>query len=236
MKVNFKLIFGLLIFNFAFADVITLDPNRRIEVPIGAQVMNRLTVLNDRILNIFGEEEAFTFQADEQTGQIFIKALPQNTCKPIEITLITENGTTQDLTLIPSKTKAVTLIFKAKVNNSAYSDKQPYFNGYQQSMEDKWLQIMKQAVLGELPLLEQKLFPKARKINGVQTKFSKCYVAGDLKIEEWTLKNTTRDNKILEEKDFKQPGDLCITILNRALPAKALTLMYILGVGDATKN
>lgn len=235
MKVNFKLIWVLLIFNVAFADVITLDPNRRIEVAIGAQVMNRLTVLNDRILNIFGEEEAFTFQADEQTGQVFIKALPDNTSKPIEITLITENGTTQDLTLIPSKTKAATLIFKAKVN-SAYSDKQPYFSGYNPSMEDKWLQIMKQAVLGELPVLEKKLYPKIRKINGLETKFSKCYLAGDCKVEVWVLKNTTKEHKILEEKDFKQPGDLCISILNRSLPFKGSTLMYVLGVFDATKD
>ncbi len=119
-------------------NVLTIAEDQRLEAQIG-NAMNRLAVVNDRIVNIFGEEEAFTFQSDEHTGQVFIKPTPENGNKPITITLVTENGVTQDLTLIPSRTKATTIILKpaftVKPHASATDVLLPGFNSHQQTLQ-----------------------------------------------------------------------------------------------------
>ena len=78
--------------------------------------MNRIAVANDRITQIFGDEGTFESQNDENTGQVFLKPTAENGPKSLSITLITEQGITQDLTLKPTAKSATTLILK---NNAA---------------------------------------------------------------------------------------------------------------------
>ena len=95
-----------------FADMhkIKCDANKRIRISIGSDSLNRIAIEDDRIVDIFGDEEAFTMSIDEGHGQAFLKASESNGSKPISLSIMTENGLTQDVELIPTKESAQTII------------------------------------------------------------------------------------------------------------------------------
>lgn len=92
------------------SQVLKLAENKRLEASICADSMNRIAVANDRITQIFGDEGTFESQNDEATGQVFLKPTVENGSKSLSLTLITEQGVTQDLTLNPMAKSAKTLI------------------------------------------------------------------------------------------------------------------------------
>jgi hypothetical protein len=93
-----------------------LDELKVIEVPISQQDLTRITVKEDRILNVFGVTGEYVLEADEDQGQIFIRPNGLNNNKPIHLTLTTEGGHTQDLRLVPQDKKPEALILKAEDN------------------------------------------------------------------------------------------------------------------------
>lgn len=93
-----------------------LDELKAIEVPISKQDLTRITVKEDRILNVFGVTGEYVLEADEDQGQIFIRPAGLNNNKSIHLTLTTEGGHTQDLRLIPQDKKPEALILKVEDN------------------------------------------------------------------------------------------------------------------------
>ena len=93
------------------------DPNKRIAIPIASDAMNRIAFANDRIVQVFGDEEAYTLQVDETRGQIFLKPSEANGDKPLSITLTTEQNSVQDLELRPQKITTRTIILKGEGKN-----------------------------------------------------------------------------------------------------------------------
>ncbi len=88
------------------------EVNTRLRVPIARDSMNRIAFANDRISQVFGDEEAYTLQSDETRGQIFLKPTEANGEKPISITLTTEQNVVQDMELLPQKIPTRTIILK----------------------------------------------------------------------------------------------------------------------------
>ena len=212
--------------------VLTITENKRLEASIALDAMNRLAVVNDRIVNIFGDEGTFVVQTDEHTGQVFIKPTAENGDKPLSITLITENGVTQDLTLNPTKLKATTLILKpsqqVKQYNSPAEGLLPGFTARNQTLQDQWIQIMKQAVLGELAVVETRMLPRARKVTGFNLSYDKCYQTGSLFVQVWTIKNITKAPQELQEQSFFKNGDLALSLAKRLLQPNEKTFVYVL--------
>ena len=100
---------------------INSNPNKRISVQISSDSMNRIAFANDRISQVFGDEEAYTLQTDETRGQIFLKPSEANAEKPISITLTTENNVVQDVELIPHKIATRTIILKNDVRGDTHT-------------------------------------------------------------------------------------------------------------------
>ena len=96
----------------AASQTLVMNPDKRLKAVISCDSMNRLTVANDRITQIFGDNEAYEVQTEESTGQLFLKPTAENGKKPLSVTLITENGLTQDMTLKPEEREATTVILK----------------------------------------------------------------------------------------------------------------------------
>lgn len=202
------------------SNILTMAAHRRLEAKIAANTINRLAVVNDRILNIFGEEDTFTMQTDEHTGQVFIKPVA-NLGRELFVTLITEHGVTQDLTLIPALQQAATIILKPAVANNTS------LPATYRPRAERLLQLMQQAVLGQLPLA--KIKPQARHHADLELKFIKCYQAEELLVSVWQVKNISKETKELEEQQFFTTGDLALSLAHRLLPTKAVTLLYVLG-------
>ena len=98
---------------------ITMNPDKRLQAKIACDSMNRLSVTNDRITQVFGDNDAYEVQTEENTGQVFLKPTAENGKKPLSITLVTENGLTQDMTLHPEEREATTVILKNPSGSSA---------------------------------------------------------------------------------------------------------------------
>ena len=96
----------------AASQTLAMHPDKRIKAVIACDSMNRIAVENDRITQIFGDNEAYEVLLEENTGQLFLKPTSENGKKPLSVTLITENGLTQDMSLQPEEREATTLILK----------------------------------------------------------------------------------------------------------------------------
>lgn len=84
-----------------------------IEAEISRQGLTRITVKQDRILNVFGITGEYVLEADEDQGQIFIRPMGPGSLNPISLTLTTEKGHTQDLQLTPKDKAPEALILQA---------------------------------------------------------------------------------------------------------------------------
>jgi hypothetical protein len=65
----------------------------------------------DRIHQVFGVDESYMLETDEQGGQVFLKALSPET-KPLTLTLFSEKGHTYDVRLRPRITEAQSILLK----------------------------------------------------------------------------------------------------------------------------
>lgn len=73
-----------------------IDDTQKLKVTLSAKDTNRITIDNSRIAQVFGVEELMAIQFDEENGQCFVKA-KTNPGYPVTLTLITEEGETQDV-------------------------------------------------------------------------------------------------------------------------------------------
>ena len=213
--------------------------NKRLEASICPDSMNRLAVANDRIVQVFGDEGAFESQSEENTGQVFIKPTAENSIKPLSLTVITEQGKTQDLSLKPTAKTAATLILKTSekaqkataADGGAASDGSKSYGsslGTEKNLpvQEKMLHVLKQAVGGRLPLKDSN--PPARSIpEGYSLTPYQSFQGGDFVVHAFHLENTTPTAIDLQEKTFYQPGDLAIAIRARVLASQGKTLLYV---------
>ncbi len=110
-RLFFKSLPFLFMGNFTHAAIVhPINESKVIEVGISHTDLTRITVKEDRILNVFGVTGEYVLEADESQGQVFIR--PTSAFKPINLTLTTEKGMTQDLRLIPKDQPPEALILK----------------------------------------------------------------------------------------------------------------------------
>lgn len=93
-----------------------LVDHQKTQAVISQKQHTRIAVEEDRIQQIFGAEGQFDVQSDDERGQIFLKPLMLDASKPISITIVTENGLTQDLRLMPRAVEAQSILFKPSVS------------------------------------------------------------------------------------------------------------------------
>jgi hypothetical protein len=79
------------------AQELSIDTKKRLFARVGAGTANRIWVEGDRIAEVTGNASEYIIQGNEQ-GQVFITPRIE-VGKSINITLITENGLVQDLTM-----------------------------------------------------------------------------------------------------------------------------------------
>ena len=90
--------------------------DRKIVASIALDALNRIAVVDDRIAQVFGLEDDFFMETDENSGQLFIRPKQKKT---INLTIITEKHITIDLQLIAENIPAETILLKTKPVNEA---------------------------------------------------------------------------------------------------------------------
>jgi len=221
------------------SQILVMAENKRLEASICPHSMNRLAIANDRIAQVFGDEGAFESQSEENTGQVFIKPTAENSDKPLSITLITEQGKTQDLSLKPTAKSATTLILKhsdkaPSQTEGRFSDR-PFADLARQSgwhrergfsYQGQILSLLKQAVMGVLPLKEGDSLSRTSP-EGYALSYHQSFESGLFIVHCFHLENTTQTSIVCEERAFYQPGDLALSLKARVLPVGGKTLLYV---------
>lgn len=202
----------------AYSDTFVMDESRRIEADISVQSMNRLSVSNDRIVSVFGDEGTFVTQSDDDNGQIFIKPSIENGEAPLSITLVTENGLTQDLILKPKKSEANTILLNPfRIKNKPSEELLPGMPRQRDDLVDRVVEALKKAVLGELPSLNEGCCIKRNAPQGISLRHQDSFESEAGIVQKWLIKNTSDTVVTLREEDFYNASDIGIALLKPRL-------------------
>lgn len=220
---------------------LTMADNKRLEAVINSESMNRIAVANDRITQIFGDEGTFESQNDETTGQIFLKPTAENGTKNLSLTLITEQGITQDLTLKPTAKSATTVILKNTKTSQIlpgvqHQSVQPQEMGLSMdkgmSAQNQILDVLKLAVMGQLPLLEEDSISR-KAPEGFDLTPLYSYQGGPYIVHVFYVQNITETDIEIQDTLFYRTGDLALSFQSRVVPKDAKTRMYVVTYGGA---
>ena len=199
-----------------------LYKDHRLTADISVDSINRISVEDDRIAQVFGLNEDLVIETDNNTGQIFVRT-KQN--KPIDLSIITEKQITLDLRLLPQEIPAETIIIKtnklkdpAKVNakTTNYLDQiTTIILAMANNKQISWYtsqKVHKQILLWE-------------KIELIQTSE---YISGNLIGEVYTLTNKTKDRLFLTETQFGWKKQIAgIAIRKHTLSPNESTQIYV---------
>ncbi len=228
-RILIGLLMGVQGFFVQATPLLTMDENHRLEASIGIDSMNRIAVVNDRITQIFGDEGTFESQHDETTGQIFLKPTAENGSKPLSLTLITEQGVTQDLTLKPMAKKPATLILKKpqRSEEKVFEVERQNLTTKQSFLQEDILRLLKAALKGQLSLKEETESVLRKAPEGFSLSYQKTYQAGSWSVQVFNVENLTETAIDLQEKDFYQRGDVALSCQQITLPKGGKTLLYV---------
>ena len=204
------------------AETYFVEDNVRVIAPIALDALNRIKVVDDRIAQIFGNEDAFSLETDEQSGQIFIK--PHND-KPLVISLVTEKEETIDLQLIPDATDAQTIILQRLEPDAEPSQTKTSF-------AHKLIDLMR-AMHHQINLKGFTRTSAGKTIEidckHLSVKAIELYQAKGLEGSLWVVHNTSKDSIILNEKQFLiEPDIVAIALKQHTLnPNESTQLLMV---------
>jgi type-F conjugative transfer system secretin TraK len=212
-----------------------LVDHQKTELEISQTELNRIAVSGDRIQQVFGAEGLFDVQTDDEGGQIFLKLnsgihIPNS--KSITVTLITEDGLTQDLKLIPHAIDSQSILFKPSVKGpeSLLAEKTT------ESMESSVLALMKAMVRNEeiggftKTACEgsSSMTPKAEALENIEIDCLSTYLGERLQGRRYSLINQGTTPVHLKEEDFAGPEDLALTLAKPTLHPQETITFYVI--------
>ncbi|MBY0281572.1 MAG: type-F conjugative transfer system secretin TraK [Alphaproteobacteria bacterium] len=218
----------------------TLHEGKRIQATICPNEMNRISIQGDRIAQVFGAEGKFTHQVDEETGQFFLKPIPSqmegNSYTPFSLTLITESGLTQDLTLIPKEKTAATIVLKPTSIVSNKSTNTPFFSLTDLNRalphQEALIQGLRALVSGDgKGMQDEDLLstpPMRSNTSGLTARFL-WQVKGSYSLGQvFEIINTNLDSETVQEKQFFQTGDLALAVTKTTLMPQEKAILYVI--------
>jgi hypothetical protein len=199
------------------SQVLTFSENQRLKASIAPDVLNRMAALQDRIAQVFGDEGTFVTQTDDNTGQVFIKPTAENGAKPIALTLITESGLTQDLTLNPVAKESATILLKNELKESAIQEDpvQHSVRGYDDptsSYKGRILFLLKKTALGAYDTLSSCDDADRPAPDGYRFVYQGSLTLGGLRCVCYQVIRESTNARDLQESDFYQMGDVALAL------------------------
>lgn len=226
------------------AQVYTINEGVRIQANICPTEMNRISIEGDRIAQVFGSEGKFTHQVDEETGQFFLRLLSNQEGSnqegefsnvPVSLTLITESGLTQDLTLFPKEKTSATILLKSSSSSTLKtSPSLPSFEGLGRTLpyQDALIQALR-ALVGEEESVSEKQdnfeMPRFRSgASGLTAQFVRQGKGPGYRAQVFEIKNTNAEMETLQEKQFFQTNDLALAFSKTTLMPQEKATLYVL--------
>lgn len=219
-------------------------------VTISQTEQNRIAVLGDRIQQVFGTEGTFEVQSDEEGGQIFLMmpksgvsyADTSSAIKSRTITLMTEEGLTQDLKLILKDIEAQSILLKPMLS---FPDEHPREGYARVGPKDTHLQqvitLLKAMVKNEELQGYTKIFPEPKSplggplkdivpknfhLKSVKVEPIVTYRSSTYKGHILSLTNQGKTMVFLNESDFVLPKESALSLSKRLLSAGETITLY----------
>jgi|GEM_PF-5498641 len=206
-----------------------IDDTQKLKVTLSAKDTNRIMIDNSRIAQVFGVEDLMAIQFDEENGQCFVKA-KNNPGHPVTLTLITEEGETQDVEVtfanVPSE---VVRLHSLKKELKPLSEVLGDDDG---SGHAEALELMKHLVRQEIPKgfsVMDLTDPKDRALrNGCTLQTLKRLTGRGWDILMGSVKNPTDALIRLKESAFASEQDIAVYVSQGELhPGQAATCVMI---------
>jgi len=195
-----------------------LIDQQRTDVIISRDSHTRIAVHDDRIQQIFGAEGLFEIQSDDEQGQIFLRPIHSGFDKPISITIITENGLTQDIKLTGKKIESQSILFKPTLAKVEKSVPQAH------KTEDlvQFMEYMKNARDGVEVKIDRPFPDKLKVISHQLIEHAKF--SGHV----YEVVNVSKKPLFLSEPKLSEKRDLALSIGSKKLFPKQSTKIYII--------
>lgn len=217
-----SLIFSsILLSHFAFsAQIFDLDPYKRIPVIVSFNELNRITVENDKIQQIYGDEGRYIIQGDEISGQVFVRPHADN-LSPFTVTVITQSGQTQDLLLTPKDGNARAIVIRPKsiekkLSSSGNLDEQ-IINLTQAMLHDRKIEGFE----------VNRNINSIQKLNQAELKTVCQYLGENLEGLILVVRNVSSQNLNLQPQMFLSPKTLSVAITENILSPQSTTRVFI---------
>lgn len=235
--------------------VIKIDPDKRIQTPISCDSTNRIAFANDRIAQIFGDEEAYTLQSDETRGQLFLKPTEANGEKPIAVTLITEQGIVQDMEFTPQKISTRTIILKGEggqrpsLDKSSHSPRKgdderersafgasplglpsPHARTAGGDRSAHLIQVIRDVACQDMGNTETEIdtdTPRPLTVPNLKVEGVRVINQQDMSVSVYTLTNTSDELYEVVENAFSGEAVLAISVENQQLKPKESTRLFV---------
>lgn len=203
-----------------------------ITVHVSEHGLTRLSIEGDRLTKVIGLDENVNVIKDEAHGHMFLKGI---TAKQ-SITILTEGGDLQDLTLVPDVKGSASIVLipqPKQVKKEAPITPLPLSTNFDrllpgqqpQSTQEMMLQLIKQLYMGLGTVVETP--QKRTSATGLEASSLRILSANTLVGEVFRVTNTESNTTILLEKDFYQTGDLAIALGQKQLKAGESTLLFV---------
>lgn len=220
MNKKIPLMLGVLLSTEAFAiQNLPLIDHQRSHLTISKHQLNRIAVRGDRIQQVFGVDENLHVETDEQGGQIFIKcAHPHG--NPVSLTLITEGGLTQDLTLTPEDVEAQTILFKPGAVKDQVMEED-------NSSQDQLMSLMQAMIAGQKIDGYEMTSVSDGEPNG-RFRAYKHYEGPEYRGIHYIFKNEGDEPILLTEPSLAQPGDLAVSLSHTNVAPGTCVSLYVI--------
>lgn len=211
-----------------------IDETQKLKVTFSQRDTNRISIDNSRISQVFGVEELMAIQFDEENGQCFVKA-KTNPGHPVTLTLITEEGETQDLeiTFADQSSEVVRL-------HSIKKDLKPLSEAVSEdeiNLQMQAVELIKQLVRQQRPkglsVIHLSDQPEVPLSNGVTLQITQQLRGGGFEVIVGALLNSSDARRVLNESQIAGEQDLAIYLSQRDLhPGQSAAYMIIRKRGE----
>ena len=176
-----------------------MNGEQRLSFKVSLYDLNRIEIPGDRILKVYGTAGTFTMDHDEERGDLYIKPLSK---RPLSLTLTTEKGLIQDLTLIPEKIPSETISLKARGAS------------IRQTMDQKVLSLIKVMAGGisKKELIQDHREEVLGTFQNARLKRVSTYSGEGLFGEKIEFKNLGETTLLLREDLFYEEGVLAVSL------------------------
>jgi type-F conjugative transfer system secretin TraK len=208
------------------------DDTKSLVLKVSDTGLTRISVQGDRLREVIGLDDTVNVEKDEANGHLFLKGVKTKQT----ITVVTEGGALQDLTLLPTAKGSTTILLRNEQTSKSDIKRSPLSLGESIrsplatpsaiSPSNTIISFMRQLCAGQGTAPEHKT--KRTTTGGLEATSTHHLQAQNFVGEVYTVTNTHDHPTALCEKDFYQMGDLALAVTKKELePGEEATLYVV---------